>query len=225
MREESVEIGAACPHCGAFNEISATRCAECGESLATKSVSGYGRTARTVPAPPPQEIGHEFDEELQESLTRQKKRSEFGVRVLLLAGIVVIASLLALTAWRVMQERLRQDRLDEMYRVAVMFLQEGQYVAARDSLLQLVDEAPDYPNAESRLQEAYLQIAETFVSERQWHHALEQLQSLWTLAPGDSDVRVLLIRVYDELIAGAVNSRDFIEAFNLRADKLLLLGT
>lgn len=217
------EIGIVCPKCGAFNTLRAPVCVRCashldGSSDVADSPTELSRADRIIKA------HEEASFRIPTLLRRQNQRSKTAIKLVQWLGISVLTLLVILWIWNRIQVLRWEGQISAIYQDALTCLEAERYLCARDKVLYVINEAPNYPEASDTLIAARWGLAQRYAAENQWEQAAAELENLMEYADNQPEVRAAFARTYEERIRSAQERGDFGEIIRLNLDRLAKLG-
>jgi hypothetical protein len=148
---------AKCPNCGAIIAINGIVCSSCGINIAAyrgasqwigQLREAHQNTHSHAAAADAAALSAAEGAESRKSFVRDIR---LGVGLLLLVTLATLVAAFLLAT----HVRERRERLEDAYHQSVVCMQVGDYVCARDSLVQLLEQAPTYPGARDMLNGVY----------------------------------------------------------------------
>jgi ribosomal protein L40E len=203
-----------CPSCHALNPPSALICKSCGIHLvqyraaAPRLVDAQKERARAQA----QQLAGEISASVAAEVEQARRR--FRLQVRLLAGVAAVLAVVAVIAALYFggQVRLRREQLRAEYEAAMACLDHGDYLCARDNLLDVLSEEGSFPDARVKLKQARYGLAQQYARTGQWQAAVDELDALLGDSPGDSLALSLMKDVYDRWLADTLSRGDFLTA-------------
>jgi len=217
------EIGIACPRCGTFNPIDSVVCAHCAalldiQSEPSKSPPQSDRATRMNQA------RMQVSSQAHTLLGHQQKRSQMALKLVQYLGVAILIVLVILGIWNRIQVMRWEGQIAGLYEKAMRCVEEQDFLCARDTLLTVIDEAPNYPGATDQLTTVRWNLAQQYITEKQWEKAAAELEILMEYSASRPEVRIALQHTYDQRIRQAQERGDLGEALRLSLDRVLKFG-
>lgn len=218
----SQSIGVQCPTCGRFNDIDAARCTQCGRPLRAEDDEPDRSTDQSREAQIRK--AHEASRtEAPAILKRNARRARQSTKLITFVGISFIMILLIVLIRNRIQVLQWEQEIEARYQAAVTCYQRGDYLCSRDSLLELLSDAPNYPNAADLLVTMRWELSRRYIAESQWEQAAAELIVLLPYAAERPEIRAALAQTYDARIQQAQARGDLGEVVRLNLERLSVL--
>jgi tetratricopeptide (TPR) repeat protein len=210
-----------CPNCGALHAPNAHICVGCGVNIdeyrhALPEWKNYQER---------QEAAHQDElAEIQADLMdagRSEKRKLFGLQLkyLIIAGILLMMTTLIIFSAAGYQTRLRRERLAEIYAESLACLKDGNFLCARDGLIQVVHSSRRDEDVIQYLALARLGLAGQYARSGKWSDAIQELDLYLETNPGDESALALMENVYNRWLADAIARGNVFEVWRVQRQR------
>lgn len=225
-QEQPLEYRVICPSCGALNPANARVCTSCGIHIADyqEALPLMRQAEEQERAPQRQRLQAEAAAIQANEVSRGRRRLCLYLGIALGAAVALGLVIFLLTSWYAEAQRQRQQRLAGQYAVAEACLERQEYNCARDELIRLLREEPDYRDAQARLGEARYGLALQYVAAGQWKAAVAEMDQLLQEDPGNLQALALLRDTYDRWIDEAWTGGDLIMVLGLTQQRNARFG-